>query len=125
MVVMGDGLKSEQHFCVVSSAVDTWWYRTTVLQACVSSKIISKKFQDVPAASHVSAAGRRQRSSTKSTYHGYEYNGITFCKKFIPFIYYLFIPFIYYLSGMNLLNYFSTVVFVFRCAVFIALNSHL
>ena len=48
-----------------------------------------------------------------------------FCKKFIPFIYYLFIPFIYYLSGMNLLNYFSTVVFVFRCAVFIALNSHL
>ena len=25
----GDGLKSEQHFCVVSSAVDTCWYRTT------------------------------------------------------------------------------------------------
>ena len=72
MVVMGDGLKSEQHFCVVSSAVDTWWYRTTVLQACVSSKIISKKFQHVPAAL---ADGRRQRSSTKSTRI---YNGITF-----------------------------------------------
>ena len=57
MMVMGDGWSENLNSTsavvqeVVSGAVpvDTCWYRTTTVQASVASKIISKKFQHVPA----------------------------------------------------------------------------